>query len=359
VAFRIYGLGYVMEIVSGERVRRGWRSRWAAVGAAAAVSLGAGGGFLIADAANGPESGIVMVDPVRILDTRDPVNVGLPGPFISPIAQKLQVTGPVPATSGTQTVVPPGATGVLLNVTAVGTSADGFISIRPGDATGAPATSSLNVTAGVTVPNAVQVALPTTGTNAGKIDITWDALGVAGPTTDILIDVVGHTLAADSYTKAEIDALLAPTVGPGVLRLPASSFQPAVVGAGNTLFYKWNPEFNSWSVVNSAPTTLCYMTEAELPSGARFDLMKASYASDGSHGGTVTLYRSNGGFNEDPAVSVAELPLPAPIPSGARQAETNSFAEAAVIAGDVYLAEVCQGWSRSFKEVQIHYTVPG
>jgi hypothetical protein len=185
-----------METISGERVRRGWRSLWAAIGAAVAVSLGAGG-FFIAEAASGPESSIVMADPVRILDTRDLVNVGLPGPFISPIAQKLQVTGPVPTTSGTQTVVPPGATGVLLNVTAVGATADGFISIRPGDATGPPATSSLNVTAGVTVPNAVPVALPTTGANAGEIDITWDALGVAGPTTDILIDVVGHTLAAE------------------------------------------------------------------------------------------------------------------------------------------------------------------
>jgi hypothetical protein len=195
-----------METVSSERVRRGWRSRWAAIGAAVAVSLGAGGGFLIADAASGPESSIVMADPVRILDTRDPVDVGLPGPFVSATAQKLQVTGSISTSAGTQTVVPTGATGVLLNVTAVGATADGFISIRPGDATGSPATSSLNVTAGVTVPNAVQVALPTAGANAGKIDITWDALGVAGPTTDILIDVVGYTLAADFYTKAEADA---------------------------------------------------------------------------------------------------------------------------------------------------------
>lgn len=203
-----------MGTVSGQHVRKGWRARWAAVGAAVAVSLGAGG-FFIADAASGPESSIVMTDPVRILDTRDPVDLGLSGPFVSPTAQKLQVTGSIPTSTGTQTVVPEGATGVLLNVTAVGATADGFISIRPGDATGSPTTSSLNVTAGVTVPNSVQVALPTTGTNKGKIDITWDALGIAGPTTDILIDVVGYTSttaldakanSADVYTRAEIDA---------------------------------------------------------------------------------------------------------------------------------------------------------
>ena len=83
-----------------------------------------------------------------------------------------------------------------MNVTAVNTTANGFISVRPGDAAGSPATSSLNVTAGVTVPNAVQVALPTAGADAGKIDITFDALGVPGPTTDILVDVVGYFVQA-------------------------------------------------------------------------------------------------------------------------------------------------------------------
>ena len=156
----------------------------------------------------------MTITPERILDTRDPVNLGLPGPFVSPVSQKLQVTGSVPTATGTKVVVPTGATGVLLNVTSVGPAANGFISIRPGDATGAPTTSSLNVTAGVTVPNAVQVGLPTSGANAGKIDITFDALGVAGPTTDILIDVVGFTtsaglqeLVADVAQKANVTAL--------------------------------------------------------------------------------------------------------------------------------------------------------
>lgn len=176
-------------------VRRGmWRSRWAAVGAAVVVSLGAGGLF-VAQAAPGPsESTIVTVTPERILDTRDPNNLGLSGPFVSPVAQKLQVTGSIPTATGTKTVVPTGATGVLLNVTPVNPSANGFISIRPGNASGAATTSSLNFTTGVAgiVPNAVQVAVPTAGANAGKIDITYDAYGQAGATTDILIDVVGY-----------------------------------------------------------------------------------------------------------------------------------------------------------------------
>lgn len=159
-----------------------WRSRWAAIGAAITVAIG-GGGLFLAHAAPSVASAVITIDPVRVLDTRDPGNLGLPGPFVSPVGQKLQVTGPT---------VPVGATGVILNVTAVGATANGFVSIRPGDATGAPSTSSLNVTAGTTVPNAVTVALPTAGANAGQIDITWDALGAAGPTTDILIDVVAY-----------------------------------------------------------------------------------------------------------------------------------------------------------------------
>lgn len=156
-----------------------WRSRWAAIGAAVAVTLGAGG-LVAVQAASSPASSMITIDPVRILDTR--TDVGLPGPFVSAVSKKLQVTG---------AAVPAGATGVLLNVTAVAPTAAGFLSIRPGDATGAPSTSSLNFGAGDIVPNAVQVGLPTSGADAGKIEITFDAYGVSGPTTHVLADVVG------------------------------------------------------------------------------------------------------------------------------------------------------------------------
>jgi hypothetical protein len=41
----------------------------------------------------------------------------------------------------------------------------------------------------------VQVDLPTSGANAGKVDITFDAYGVAGPTAAVLVDVVGYMVA--------------------------------------------------------------------------------------------------------------------------------------------------------------------
>jgi hypothetical protein len=199
-----------MGVRSGADGRRGlWRSRWAAIGAAVAVTLG-GGGLFVANAASSEPSSVVTIAPIRILDTR--TDVGLPGPFVSAVSQKLQVTGPIPTSAGTQSPVPAGATGVLLNVTVVGPTAAGFLSVRPGDATGQPSTSSLNFRAGDIVPNSVQVGLPTVGTSAGKIDITYDAFGQAGPTTEVLIDVVGYMVAAGDdryYTKSEVDARLA------------------------------------------------------------------------------------------------------------------------------------------------------
>jgi hypothetical protein len=115
------------------------------------VTLG-GGGLFAVQAASSPASSVITIDPVRIMVTR--TDVGLPGPFVSAVSLKLQVTG---------AAVPAGATGVLLNVTVVQPSAAGLLSVRPGDATGAPSTSSLNFDAGDIVPNAVQVGLPTSG----------------------------------------------------------------------------------------------------------------------------------------------------------------------------------------------------
>jgi hypothetical protein len=181
-----------MVVRSEVQSRRGlWRSRWAAIGAAVAVMLG-GGGLFAVQAASSPASSVVTIDPVRVLDTR--TDLGLVGPFVSAVSQKLKVTG---------AAVPAGASGVLLNVTVVAPTAAGFVSIRPGNATGAPSTSSLNFTAGDIVSNAVQVGLPTTGTNAGKIDIMYDAYGQAGPTTDVLVDVVGYMVAGGGGTGAD------------------------------------------------------------------------------------------------------------------------------------------------------------
>lgn len=142
------------------------------------------------------ESTVVTVDPTRVLDTR--FDVGITGKIVAGTAQKLQVTGTVDTwieatkVSTPKQVVPIGATGVLLNVTAVSPSAPGFLSIRPGSATGDPATAGLNFDAGDVVPNGITVAVPTSGANAGQIDLYFGA-ATPGATMDVVADIVGYT----------------------------------------------------------------------------------------------------------------------------------------------------------------------
>lgn len=202
-----------------------WRTRWAAIGAAVAVAVGAGGVVRWAAADSSAPSSFVAVTPVRVLDTRDPTNLGLAGPFVSPAAQDLTVTGEIFTSSGPRTVVPAGATGVVLNVTVVQPTLAGFVSVRPADAPGAPATSSLNFEAGVTQPNAVTVQVPISGPDAGKIEIAYDAYGTPNATTEVLIDIVGY------YTTATIAP--APVARTETLNLPYSSFFPLTSETGD------------------------------------------------------------------------------------------------------------------------------
>lgn len=164
------------------------RSRWAAVGAAVAVTLG-GGGLFVASAASSEPSSLIAIEPTRILDTR--TDVGLAGPFVPGVSQKLQVTGsvatqpPSPAAPANQVVVPATATSVNMNVTVVAPQTGGFLSIRPGNATGDPATSNINFGAGgPNIANSVSVQLPT----GGDIDIY-----VSGTVGHVLVDVVSYT----------------------------------------------------------------------------------------------------------------------------------------------------------------------
>ena len=142
------------------------------------------------------ESTVVVVEPTRVLDTR--YNIGLTGQVVAGASRELVVSGVIntyveaTATTIARQVVPAGATGVLLNVTAVSPTAAGFLSILPGTATGVPATAGLNFVAGDVVANAITVALPTAGANAGKISFYYGAQP-AGATMHVVADVVGYT----------------------------------------------------------------------------------------------------------------------------------------------------------------------
>ena len=135
------------------------RSRWAAIGAAVAVTLGAGG--LISVNASDSTSSLVPITPERILDTRSADRVGSLDTAGSSDPYRLKITGAkgIPAT---------GVTGVSLNVTAVETQTNdfgGFVAVYPcaSVSTTKPDVSNMNFGSGQTIANAVTVPVSADG----------------------------------------------------------------------------------------------------------------------------------------------------------------------------------------------------
>ena len=163
-------------------------------GVVVASVVGAGGLAVVrATSGSSSASSFVPVTPVRVLDTRS--DLGLVE-VTDGVAGTLKVTGSIPTATSSgvvnAVVVPAGATAVVLNVTAVNPTAGGYVSLRPGDATGPPTVSTLNVTAGGTFPNGATITVPTTGTYAGQIKVWYEAEGTTVGSTELLIDIAGY-----------------------------------------------------------------------------------------------------------------------------------------------------------------------
>ena len=159
------------------------RSRWAAIGAAIAVTLG-GGGLIGVSASNGAgQSTYTPVTPVRIMDTRSDGKVGALDTAGSGDPRQLKVTGTIATIgAGTQTVVPVGATAVSLNVTAVATETNnygGFVTVYPCGTR--PDASHMNFGSGETLANAVTVPISDAGNICfyvyGKAHLLADVVG--------------------------------------------------------------------------------------------------------------------------------------------------------------------------------------
>jgi hypothetical protein len=109
--------------------------------------------------------------PKRILDTRD----GTGGP-----AQPLGPNSSIPIQVGGGADVPAGATGIVLNVTAVNGTANSYLSVYP---TGSPGLfSNLNFPAGRNLPNRVISKLSSGGqvsvyNSEGRVDVVGDLVG--------------------------------------------------------------------------------------------------------------------------------------------------------------------------------------
>jgi len=120
-----------------------------------------------------PATGFVPLEPSRVLDTRTGV-----GASKSKVAGGSSLVVPVVGTPG---VPATGVTAVALNVTVTQPTTAGFVTVYP-SGSGVPATSNLNFTPGVTVPNAVVSAVGADGAigvfnSAGASHLVADVTG--------------------------------------------------------------------------------------------------------------------------------------------------------------------------------------
>jgi len=176
------------------------RTRWAALGAAVAVTLGAGGiGLVDAAKTSGDRPVTITIEPCRLRDTRPDKAVGGRTTPLGPSeAYTIKGTGP----SGNCNI-PTDATGLVLNVTAdQATEATNLRLYPTGGAI--PTTSNLNPRPGAPpTPNAVTVGL----NGSGRFDIR-NAKGNVHVIIDVTAYLVHHTHDDRYYTKDQVDALL-------------------------------------------------------------------------------------------------------------------------------------------------------
>ena len=166
---------------------RNHRARWSAIGAAVAVSIGAGGLITFASAAGGTASSFTPITPCRLLDTRvDGPATGEPLARNTPLGQGETLTVTARGNFGKCVALSATATGAVLNVTTVNPSAGSFLTVWPADKD-RPLASSLNWEPGQgATPNQVTTGLDSSGTlslfnNAGTVDVIVDVVGLYEP----------------------------------------------------------------------------------------------------------------------------------------------------------------------------------
>jgi hypothetical protein len=196
------------------QLRGATRTRWAAIGAAIAVSIG-GGTMAISQAAisSGDRGVYTPIAPCRVFDTRSgPENVG---PRSIPIGAGETLTQQITGTNGNCTTpIPADATAVAMNVTAVGGTASSYLTIWPSDIAPRPLASSLNwVPGSPPTPNKVDTKLSAAGqislfNNVGTVDILADIVGYySDHNHDDRYYPRGETYnKTEAYNKTETDA---------------------------------------------------------------------------------------------------------------------------------------------------------
>jgi hypothetical protein len=188
------------------------RSRWAALGAAVAVTLGAGGILSVSASESHPATSTVAIAPIRVVDTRS--GVGVSGLLQAGQTVTLELAG----TNG----IPATATAAMLNVTVVGGTAPSFLVLFP-SGNARPSSSSVNWSDSRAVANALTVGI---GSDQ-KIAIYNEA-----GTVQVIVDVQGYIVPADLVAGAKGDTGLQGATGPkGDTGLTGD---PGLTGLGGT-----------------------------------------------------------------------------------------------------------------------------
>jgi hypothetical protein len=261
------------------------RSKWAAVGAAVAVSLGAGGiGITQATTSSGEKPVYLPIEPCRLADTRPEFQVG---PRSAPLGPDETYT-----LSGQGSVgncnLPVGTAALSLNVTALDATAPTFLSLFPAGAS-VPVASHLNPLPGDgPVPNAVNVDLSA----AGEFSI----YNLAG-NVNIIIDVVGifddHVHDDRYYTEAEVDTAVGAkadatavnaALGADIVTGHGTNGLTVNAGAGGTLTLDY---FQSGTVVNGAGNAQVSFSAPVTMHGVGYELANIEYCVRGFAGGAT------------------------------------------------------------------------
>jgi hypothetical protein len=178
------------------------RTRWAAIGAAVAVTLGAGGvGLVNAQVDSGERSVLIPIEPCRLLDTRADSKVGDATTLQPDAAIDLQARG-----EQGNCDLPEDLSGLSLNVTAAEASEATNLRIYPTpDDDSVPTAASLNPFPGL--PREFNTVV--TGVSEDGEFSVYNRFG----TVELVIDVVGYYVDHNHddryYTEEEVDQAIA------------------------------------------------------------------------------------------------------------------------------------------------------
>jgi hypothetical protein len=234
------------------------RSRWAAAGAAIAVSIGAGG-VVASYAATSAPSSFTPITPCRVMDTRSGAPVG---PRNTPLTAGVDYAISVKGNNGSCTGIPANATGVTLNVTAVNATAGSFLTVWPtGEAR--PNASSLNWSARQPpTPNAINAALTASGqvsfwTESGTVDLIADITGYYTEVQKITSFV--HTTTTGNIVRNVTKLGIS---DPNAIIVVSQSWQGVYIPSVGVNF---NPSLNTWTIFRE--------DQLAMPVGEKFNVM--------------------------------------------------------------------------------------